>query len=331
MKERYKELDLMKGIAIILVFLFHSLQVGKDSFINLNDLTKIIFINAHYFMMPLFFIISGFLSNSGKEYSLKKYYINKLKRLLIPYLFINFIDFIPRTLFPNLVNSKFGGIREVLFYGTKITWFVYTLFIIFLIFPFVEKFIIKKDKYYLFGIFILFINYLGFAEKIELFAINTVVYYFIYFYLGYIIRPFYKKNIYNGIFTSNKFFVILSVVFLGLFYKFLLVNFFTKILFVLMSILFYLNITKRIKDNSEIYNLFKFFGVNSLTFYLFDGFVAVICRTIILKTISIERTALCIVLLFISKTLLMFIAIKFIVVKSSILSFLLGASVEKNN
>ena len=331
MKERYDELDLMKGIAIILVFLFHSLQVGKYSFIGLNNLTKIIFINAHYFMMPLFFIISGFLSNSGKEYSLKKYYISKLKRLLIPYLFINFIDFIPRTLFPKLVNSKFGGIREVLFYGTKITWFVYTLFIIFLIFPFIEKFIIKKDKYYLFGIFILFINYFGFVEKIELFTINTVVYYFIYFYLGYIIRPFYKKNIYNGIFTSNKFFVILSVVFLGLFYKFLLVNFFIKVLFVLMSILFYLNITKRIKEKNKIYDLVKFFGVNSLTFYLLDGFVAVICRTIILKTIPIERTALCIVLLFISKTLLMFIAIKLIVVKSSILSFLLGASVEKNN
>lgn len=329
MKERYRELDLMKGMAIILVFLFHSLQVGKYSFIGLNNLTKIIFINAHYFMMPLFFIISGFLSNSGKEYSLKKYYIGKLKRLGIPYLFINLVDFIPRTLFPNLVNSKFGGIKEVLFYGTKITWFLYTLFIIFLIFPFIEKFIIKKDKYYVFGIFILFINYLGFTEKIELFAINTVVYYFIYFYLGYIIRPFYKENIYNGIFTLNKFFVILSVIFLGLFYKFLLVNFFIKVSFVLMSILFYLNITKRIKENSKIYKLLKFFGINSLTFYLFDGFASVICRTIILKTIPIERTALCIVLLFISKTLLMFIAIRFIVVKSSILSFLLGASVEK--
>lgn len=331
MKERYKELDLMKGIAIILVFLYHSLQLGRSNFINLNNLTEIIFINAYYFMMPLFFIISGFLSNSKKECNLKKYYIGKLKRLFIPYLFINFIDFIPRTLFPNLVNSKFGGIKEVLFYGTKITWFVYTLFIIFMIFPLIEKFIIKKDKYYIFGIFILFINYLGFTAKIELFAINTVVYYFIYFYLGYIIRPFYKEKIHDGVFTSNKFFVILSVIFLGFFYKFLLVNFFTKILFVLMSILFYLNITKRIKENSEIYKLLKFFGVNSLTFYLFDGFTAVICRTIILKIIPIERTALCIVLLFISKTLLTFIVIKLIVVKSSVLSFLLGASVEKNN
>ena len=329
MKERYKELDLMKGIAIILVFLFHSLQVGRHSFIGLNNLTKIIFINAEYFMMPLFFVISGFLSNSGKEYNLKKYYVGKLKRLFIPYIFINFIDFIPRTLFPNLVNSKFGGIREVLFYGTKITWFVYTLFIIFLVFPFVEKLIIKKDKYYLFGVFILFINYLGFTEKIEIFSINTVVYYFIYFYLGYIIRPFYREKIYNGILTSNKLFIILSIVFLGLFYKFLLVNFFTKILFVLMSLLFYLNITKRIKEKNKIYDLVKFFGVNSLTFYLLDGFVAVVCRTIILKFISVEKVFFCISLLFIFKTLIIFLIIKFIIIKSSTLSFLLGASVEK--
>ena len=329
MKERYEELDLMKGIAIILVFLYHSLQLGRSNFINLNNLTEIIFINAYYFMMPLFFIISGFLSNSGKEYSLKKYYISKSKRLLIPYLFINLIDFIPRTLFPQLVNSKFGGIKEVLFYGTKITWFVYTLFIIFLIFPFIEKFIIRKDKYYIFGIFILFINYLGLTEKIELFAINTAVYYFIYFYLGYIIRPFYKENIYNGILTSNKFFIILSVVFLRLFYKFLLINFFTKILFVLMSLLFYLNIMKRIKEKSKIYNLLNFFGLNSLTFYLLDGFIATICRTIILKFISLDKVFICISLLFMIKTLIIFLIIKFIIVKSSILSFLLGASVEK--
>lgn len=324
MKERYNELDLMKGIAIILVFLYHSLQLGKTSLIGVNFITKVIFINAYYFLMPLFFVISGFLSNNGRNYTFKKYYIGKIKRLLIPYLFINIIDYIPRTLFPNLVNSPFGGIREILFYGTRISWFVYTLLIIFMIFPLIEKFILKRDKYYLFGLLLFVVNYVGITNEIKLFSLDTVTYYSLYFYIGYVIKPFYKKYIYNGKITSNKRFIILSIVFLSLFYKCMLINFFTKVIFVLMSILFYLNIMKRIDKNGFIYKELEFFGVNSLTFYLLDGFAAVVFRTVLLKIIP-EHTFLCVSLLFLLKTISIYIVIKYIILKSKILCFLFGA------
>ncbi|WP_294725539.1 acyltransferase family protein, partial [uncultured Fusobacterium sp.] len=196
MKERYKELDLMKGIGIILVYLGHVFNLYG---LKWNVLFIFLYRTTYSFHMPLFFFISGLLSNTDKEISLEKFYKGKIKRLLVPYLFINFIDFIPRTLFPQFVNSEFGGVKEILFYGTKISWFVYTLFIIFMIFPILEKYILKKDKYHLFGMLLIVLNYLKIFENIEIFSINLVLNYLVYFYIGYIIKPLYKEKIINGV------------------------------------------------------------------------------------------------------------------------------------
>lgn len=324
MKERYRELDLMKGIGIMLVYLGHSFNFPNFKW------TKILFFlgnTVYSFHMPLFFFISGFFSNICKELYLKKFYKGKIKRLLIPYLFINLVDFIPRTLFPQLVNSEFGGVKEVLFYGTKISWFVYTLFIIFMIFPILDKYIFKKDKYYLFGLFLIIINYLKIFENIEIFSLNKVVVYLLYFYLGYIIKPFYKKKIKNG--SKNLTFFIISIVFLSFSYKYYYINYFSGVIFSILGILFVLNISLRIKENNIFYKFFNFLGINSLTFYLIEGFITVVYRVILLRIIPIEKSYLLVSIFFILRILTAYIIVKFIIVKSSILSFLLGASVNK--
>ena len=326
MKERYKELDLMKGIGILLVYIGHSFNFTNFKW------TKIFFFlgsTTYSFHMPLFFFISGLLSNTNKEINLEKFYKGKLKRLLIPYLFINLIDFIPRTLFPKLVNSEFGGLKEVLLYGTKISWFVYTLFIIFMIFPILDKYILKKDRYYLFGIVLIAINYLKIFENIEIFSLNKVVTYLLYFYLGYIIKPFYKEKIKNGVGSKNLTFFIISIVFLSLSYRYHYLNYFNSVIFAILGTLFVLNISLRIKEDTSIYKFFNFLGINSLTFYLIEGFITVVYRVILLRVIPIEHSYLLVSVFFILRVLTAYIIIKFIIAKSSILSFLLGASVEK--
>lgn len=328
MKERYKELDLMKGIGITLVYLGH---VFNLTILKWDTLILYLYRTTYSFHMPLFFFISGLLSNTKKEINLEKFYKGKLKRLLIPYLFINFIDFIPRTLFPNLVNSKFGGIKEVLFYGTKITWFVYTLFIIFMIFPILDKYILKKDKYYLFGIVLIAINYLKIFENVEIFSLEAVVSYLLYFYMGYVIKPFYNEKIRSGFWNKNLTFLIVSLIFLIFAYKYFYINYFNTIFFAVLGTLFILNISLRIKENSISYKFFNFLGINSLTFYLIEGFIMVVYRVVLLKIIPLENAYLLVSVFFILKGLTAYIIVKFIVVKSSILSFLLGASVEKNN
>ena len=326
MKERYKELDLMKGIGIILVYLGHSFN-----FPNFKWTKIFLFLGSatYSFHMPLFFFISGLLSNTNKKIILEKFYKGKIKRLLIPYFFINLIDFIPRTLFPKLVNSKFGGIKEILFYGTKISWFVYTLFIIFMIFPFLDKYILKKDKYYLFGVLLIILNYLKIFENIKVFSFRTMIGYLLYFYLGYIIKPFYKEKIKKGIGSQNFTFFIISIVFLGFSYKYHYINYFSSVLFAILGTLFVLNLSLRIKVDTNIYKFLTFLGINSLTFYLIEGFITVVYRVILLRIISMEHSYLLVSIFFILRVLTAYIIVKFIIAKSSILSFLLGASVEK--
>ena len=326
MQERNKELDIMKGIGIILVYLGHSFNLNG---LEWNNLFLYLYKIIYSFHMPLFFLISGLLSNTKKEINFFKFYKGKLKRLLVPYLFINLVDFIPRTLFPQLVNSKFGGVKEIVFYGTKISWFVYTLFIIFMIFPFWDKYILKRDEYYLFGVFLLVINYLKIFENIEIFSFGIVCGYLLYFYIGYIIKPLYEEKIKNGIGSKNLTFFIISIIFLIFSYKNYYINYFNSIFFALLGILLTLNVSLRIKKNNISYKFLNFLGINSLTFYLIEGFITVIYRVILLKIIPIEYNNLLVSTFFILRVLTAYVIIKFIIVKSSILSFLLGASAEK--
>lgn len=326
MKERYKELDLMKGIGILLVYLGHIFNL---TMLKWDSLILYLYRTIYSFHMPLFFFISGLLSNVNKEIDLNKFYKGKIKRLLVPYLFINLVDFFPRTLFPKLVNSEFGGAKEILFYGTKISWFVYTLFIIFMIFPFLDKYILKKDKYYLFGMFLIILNYLKIFENIEIFSVNTVVSYLLYFYIGYMIKPFYNEKIRNGFWNKNLIFLIISLIFLIFAYKYFYINYFNTIFFAILGTLLVLNISLRIKENSINYKFFSFLGINSLTFYLIEGFIMVVYRVILLKIIPVENTYLLVSVFFILKGLTAYMIVKFIIVKNPILSFLFGASVEK--
>lgn len=326
MNKRYKELDLVKGIGILFVCLGHTFNISG---LEWDNVVTYLYRTTYSFHMPLFFFISGFLSNNDRNIELKKFYIGKLKRLAVPYFFINLIDFFPRTLFPNLVNSEFEGIEKVIFYGTKISWFVYTLFIIFIIFPFLDKWILKKDKYYLFGILLIGLNYFKLFENIKLFSLETIITYLPYFYFGYMIKPFYEKKIVNGIWSRDITFIGTTIIFLGFSYKYFYLNIFNSIIFALLGMLFVLNISLRLKENSIIYNFLKFCGINSLTFYLMEGFITVVYRVILIRIIPIEHYYLLTGIFFILRVATAYILVKFIVVKSTVLSFLLGASVEK--
>ena len=325
MKKRYDELDLMKGIGIILVYLGHSFNLkGLEN----NFIFSYLYNTISSFHMPLFFLISGFLlSNVKISGGWASYYYNKIKRLLIPYFFINFIDYIPRTIFPNLVNSPFGGIKEVLFYGTKISWFIYTLFIIFMIFPILEKYILNKDKYYLFGLFLFFINYFKVFNNIEIFSLNLVIQYIFYFYIGYNIHFVHNIEI-EKLRKNNILFLVLSIIFFYFSYKYYSVNFFTKGLFALLGTLIIFYISQKVRKEGIVYKLLKFYGVNSLAFYLIEGFITVIYRVILFRIISIEKAELFITVFFILRLVTSFIVIK-IIAKNSVLSFLLGAQKEK--
>ena len=79
MQERYEELDLLKGWTMILVYLGHCFQLGGIN-ITRNAFSNFYIHGSIYsFHMPLFFIISGFLSNNSREIEFKSFYKGVLK------------------------------------------------------------------------------------------------------------------------------------------------------------------------------------------------------------------------------------------------------------
>lgn len=325
---RYNDVDSLKGWTMLLVYLGHCFQLGGINITRNTFSNFYIHESIYSFHMPLFFIISGFLSNTNKDIDLKKFYRSKVTRLLIPYFFINFLDYIPRKLFPQLVNSKFEGIGELLLNGTKISWFVYTLFILFVIFPFLDKYILKKDKYYIFGIVLLIVNYTGLFANVRIFSINTVIYYLIYFYLGYIVKEKVMDKEYRKIFVGKGFFLIILLIFIFLAYRYYTLNLFTYIIFAIMGSLASLNLVIRAKKYRKIIDFLKFIGINSLTFYLIEGFISVVYRTILVRIIPLEYNNILVGSFFLLKVITGYLVIKYIIIKSSILSFLLGARKE---
>ena len=186
-KNYYIEFDILKGFGILLVFLGHSFMLKGLNLIESNLWNYYIYKLIYSFHMPLFFFISGFTVK--RDYNLKQFYFSKIKRLLIPYIFINIVDFILRKSFQNLVNTSSLSFREVFLFGGKTTWFIYTLFILLLIFPVIDKYIYKKNKAIYFFLILILINIVNFKVlNIRLFSIDKILYYYIYFTLGYLFK-----------------------------------------------------------------------------------------------------------------------------------------------
>lgn len=327
MKKYYDELAILKGIGIILVILGHSFSFTGFNIVDNNFINKYIFYTIYSFHMPLFFMIAGFLTSNYKDNLNKKFYISKIKRLLIPYIFINIIDAIPRHLFSNLVNNKNNGIEKIIFYSGAATWFVYTLFILFLIFPIIEKYIIKRDKYYLFGIVLFILNLFEIGSNIKIFTIDRLIYMSFYFYIGYVLKKDYKKIC--GIILGNRYFYIIVLLFfiIGRFYTETIIM---RVLFPFLGIFSLWYIVMRNKDiKGKLYNFLIFCGENSLSFYLLEVFCGTVYRVILIKIIPIEYNFLLVSTFFLSKLITLVISVKYIITKNKYLAFLLGAKYDK--
>lgn len=327
-KKYYEELIILKGIAIILVVLGHSFSFTGFNILDNNILNRYIHDSIYSFHMPLFFMIAGFLTNNYEDNLNKKFYFSKIKRLLIPYIFINIVDAIPRHLFNSLVNNKSNSIERIIFYSGAATWFVYTLFLLFLIFPIIEKYIIKKDKYYLFGLGLFLLNIFEIGSNIKIFTVDRLVYMSFYFYIGYLLKNYYEK-ISGSVKKFNVIYIVIIILFIlyGNFYNEFILS---KIIFPFLGIISFWYISLKIKKvENLIYNFLTFCGENSLSFYLLEVFCGTVYRVILIKIIPIEYNFLLVLSFFSLKLISLVIGIKYMVCKNKYFSFLLGAKYKK--
>jgi len=194
-QNRLEKIDFLKGVAISLVVIGHFFpeSIATQGYRSLRA-------TIYSFHMPLFMIISGYLySLSSRVVSFLDYIQfvkHKAIRLVIPYfviavsvLLIKIIlqNFIPME---NPVSSKFliqlffapmGGFATFL-------WFIYTLFMILLIIPFLEHILKNYLILFILSILLYFVN----APKV--FCLNLVIKNLPFFVSGMLINKFVLKK-----------------------------------------------------------------------------------------------------------------------------------------
>ena len=95
---RFENIDLLKGITILLVVLYHLTFFYKDS--------QFIRIYSTPFFMQLFFFVSGMFFSPKSDF--KTFFKNKINRVFIPLLFFYFLNYFAGFL-ASLALSKTSG------------------------------------------------------------------------------------------------------------------------------------------------------------------------------------------------------------------------------
>lgn len=179
MKQRLLYLDNLKGFLIILVILGHCIEYGTESF-DENTLFKIIY----SFHMPLFFMISGYLS-----YKEPLNWISSVKRrgyqLLVPYVLWG-VGICLWHKYPLLDMIVDPG---------KILWFIWCLFYICLITYTIEVFF-RNSRYFLLVLILTMMLLMGasFMIKDNLFGYKNIAYEFQYFIAGYLLKRYHLDD-----------------------------------------------------------------------------------------------------------------------------------------
>jgi surface polysaccharide O-acyltransferase-like enzyme len=195
-------MTLLQTVAIFLVVVGHS--VPGD---NLHDMPSIfakVSIFIYSFHMPLFMAISGFLfvmTNANRSLNYIQFTSKKAVRLLIPYVVISSLAFIPKYVLNDLaarrVNLSWHSYLHSLFYpGDNVIvlfWFLPTLFLIFTMSPALVISLKKTVYQFILAFIFLFLNIADIFYNINILNIGGVVHYLFYFYMG-CIMGLNKKN-----------------------------------------------------------------------------------------------------------------------------------------
>jgi fucose 4-O-acetylase-like acetyltransferase len=286
----FDEIDICKGIAILLVLIFHSFILYPIRLIDIPWCHYIMDVIASFFM-PVFFLISGFLFANSRNKNYSHILNSKFKRLLIPFISYEVVTLGIKLAVPSLINRKVTGIGKYvtdLIYGGGELWFIYVLFLIFLVWGF----LLPRMKRWMIIVSIIFCQILhltigGFANNI--FLNDRIFCYSVFFMLGYLaiahIRSLINKK--NVLVCLAFLFVIVNIIFiekLPIVMKWFLIAPIIGSLFC-WAISFPLTQTRASK-------FLTYCGKYSLQFYIFNGFALVPARVLMCNVFRVSNAAI---------------------------------------
>ncbi len=305
-KKYYPEMDKLRGIAILMVLLYHSILVYP---VDLTQHLWCRYLHTILWMaeMPLFFLISGFCFQYRGGYG--AYLSGKVRRILIPHFVFGAADTLMRVIPNPLVHRTVGwqdALKELFLYGAN-DWFLLSLFTIFLAAPLLFKLLQKK-----YGAVLVFaaaiILFLSYRYIPAMFSLRNSSTFMIYFVIGMILR---KKKEQNEPGTCARVYVMLPALLAGAAGIYLLMNqhwmvYLSARLFANITIGYVLRLLLELAvslafcyvlyclvmwTQGKIHAADRFLtlcGKYSLQMYLLDGYALVVTRTLLIRVMRVE-------------------------------------------
>jgi fucose 4-O-acetylase-like acetyltransferase len=212
-----KCITFLQSFGVILVVFAHSTYLPPTP-IYLVWVIK--WVTAFY--MPLFFFIAGYLflyTNPDKDkININLFLVKKIKRIIIPYLILSLLAFIPKAFLADYANRQVGLSINAIISGLLIPennpvtyfWFLPCIFMMYLLALSLYRSIWPKTGYGFMLSTLLFIvfYFINPLSNIKIFCIMNLPTYFIFFWLGSMFLVYEHKT--NSL-MSNK--VILMLLF----------------------------------------------------------------------------------------------------------------------
>ncbi|MDR0537816.1 MAG: acyltransferase family protein [Tannerellaceae bacterium] len=283
-QQRYKWIDIAKGIGIILVVYGHVMRglnsaslIDKDFFIY-SDLI------VYSFHMPLFFFISGlFFMKSIERYKLKQFLVEKCKTLLYPYTIYSLFQMGVMVLLSNYTNGEedINSLYTCLLVPKAQFWFLFALFFINLLNALMLS--INKKRCLWLSIIIGFIYYLF---PVDLFMFSETFKYLIFFNMGILAK--YVLEI--KLTFKHKYFIVLCTFILVLeyFYIFKISEnpFLPFIISMVGTIMVLYLALSRLQNNLLLFLI----GKHSLEIYLLHILFLAGCRILLNNIFNIQNS-----------------------------------------
>lgn len=195
--KRYVEIDIAKGIGIILVILGHALNAEQRA-VDIPNATRT-FNFIYSFHMPLFILLAGFTLGLS-VYKKKKttLIISRLKRLMIPYVVAGLVYFLLKTAITKLKHLELPEANNLwkMIIGINPSfslWFLYVLFILSVLAILIVR---KKNICFLVivsAVITIFCSNSLFKDKEILMSLENICRLIFYFFIGIMIATYYGK------------------------------------------------------------------------------------------------------------------------------------------
>lgn len=183
-KQYFPEVDVVKGIAILLVILGHSFCQYP---VNVGENFPVLASVVRSFQMPLFFMASGFLFSLNTPFSL--FLKKKLRRIVIPFFVFGLLSVSLKYAAAPFTRNGSIDMAEALLgiIQGHSYWFLYTLMLL------MTVSLLVKNKWMLLTMSVISISICALTdiESVNLFTIGRTVYYFPYFIFGLFLRQGY--------------------------------------------------------------------------------------------------------------------------------------------